>query len=114
VLSVWSLVTLRGPEFVYEASLFPDLEYSFKPALTHEVAYGSLLLERRKALHAQILDSMERIYADRLIEQVERVAHHAVMGEVWDKALRYTRQAGQKASGRSANRAAAAHFEQSL
>jgi tetratricopeptide (TPR) repeat protein len=109
-----SLTALQAAEFLYEASLFPDVEYTFKHALTHEVAYGSLLLERRKALHAQILDSMERLYADRLAEQVERLAHHAVLGEVWSKAVSYTRQAGEKAFGRSANRAAAAHFEQSL
>ena len=87
------MATLQAGEFLYEKSLFPDLEYTFKHALTHEVAYGSVLQERRKALHARIMESIERLYADRLAEQIERLAHHALRGEVWDKALIYSRQA---------------------
>ena len=87
------LASLQAAEFLYEKTLFPDLEYTFKHALTHEVAYGSLLQERRKALHARIMASIEQLYADRLTEQVERLAHHALRGEVWDKALAYSRQA---------------------
>ena len=47
-----ALARLQAAEFLYETRLFPDLEYTFKHALTHEVAYGSLLQERRRALHA--------------------------------------------------------------
>ena len=108
------LGTLQAAEFVYEKSLFPDLEYTFKHALTHEVAYGSVLQERRKALHAQIMASIERLYADRLAEQIERLAHHALRGEVWDEALGYSRQASEKALGRSANREAWSHLEQAI
>jgi class 3 adenylate cyclase/tetratricopeptide (TPR) repeat protein len=107
------LAHLREAEFVYETQLFPDLEYTFKHALTaHEVTYGSLLQERRKTLHAQIVSAMERIYADRLSEQVERLAHHALRGQLWEKAVRYSRQAGNRALERSALREALAHFEQ--
>ncbi|MEO6024549.1 MAG: AAA family ATPase [Burkholderiales bacterium] len=108
------LATLQAAEFVYEKNLFPDLEYTFKHALTHEVAYGSVLQERRKALHARIMASIERLYADRLAEQIERLAHHALRGEVWDKALSYLRQASEKALGRSANREAWSHLEQAI
>ena len=58
---------LHTAEFLYEARLFPDLEYTFKHALTHQVAYGSLLQERRRTLHASIADAMERLYPDRLV-----------------------------------------------
>jgi predicted ATPase len=51
-----TLASLQAAEFLYETSLFPDLEYTFKHALTHEVAYGSLLQERRHALHARIVE----------------------------------------------------------
>src|SRR5262249_32528111 len=105
---------LEEAEFLYETSLFPDLEYTFKHALTHEVAYGSLLHDRQRALHARIVEAIEALYPDRLVEHVERLAHHAVRGEVWEKAFVYLRQAGAKAFGRSANREAAAHFEQAL
>jgi tetratricopeptide (TPR) repeat protein len=87
---------------------------SFKHALTHEVAYASLLQERRKALHARIMASIELLYADRLTEQVERLAHHALHSEVWDKALIYSRQAAEKAIGRSANREAGSYVEQAI
>ena len=108
------LTHLQAAEFLYETSLFPDLEYTFKHALTHEVAYGSLLHERQRALHARIVEAIETLYSDRLIEQVERLAHHAARGEVWEKALTYLRQAGTKADARSAIREAASYFEQAL
>lgn len=95
-------------------SLFPDLEYTFKHALTHEVAYQSLLQERRRALHAQIVEALERLYPDRLAQHVERLAHHSLRGEVWEKAVTYGRQAGAKAFAHSANREAVAYFEQAL
>ena len=108
------LTHLQAAEFLYETSLFPDLEYTFKHALTHEVTYGSLLHERQRALHARIVEAIETLYPDRLIEQVERLAHHATRGEVWHKAASYLRQAGAKADTRSAFREAASYFEQAL
>jgi class 3 adenylate cyclase/tetratricopeptide (TPR) repeat protein len=111
MLQRW-LAHLQEAEFVYETQLFPDLEYTFKHALTHEVTYGSLLQDRRHQLHAQIVFAIERLYADRLMEHVERLAHHALRGHLWDKAVRYGRQAGNRALERSAAREALAHFEQ--
>jgi tetratricopeptide (TPR) repeat protein len=108
------LTHLQAAEFLYETRLFPELEYAFKHALTHEVAYSSLLQERRRALHARIVEAVERLYADRLTEQVERLAHHALRSEVWEKAVVYCRQAGTKAAARSAHREAVACWEQAL
>jgi class 3 adenylate cyclase/tetratricopeptide (TPR) repeat protein len=108
------LRALQAAEFLYEASLFPDLGYTFKHALTHDVAYESLLLERRRSLHARIVDAIEQRDPGRLAEQVERLADHALRGEVWEKAVAYLGQAGTKAMTRSVNRAAAAAFEQAL
>jgi class 3 adenylate cyclase/tetratricopeptide (TPR) repeat protein len=105
---------LQATEFLYETRLFPDLEYTFKHALTHEVAYGSLLQERRRLAHARICQAIERLFADRLVEHIEALARHAFRGEVWDKAVLYLRQAGQKAAGRSANREAVGWFERGL
>ena len=76
------------------------------------MTYGSLLQDRRRQLHAQIVAAIERLYADRLSEHVERLAHHALRGHLWDKAVRYGRQAGTRAFDRSAAREALAHFEQ--
>ncbi len=108
------LAHLQEAEFLHETQLFPDLEHTFKHALTHDVAYAGLLGERRRELHAAVAATIERLHADRLVEHVERLAHHARQGEVWDKAVRYLRQAGAKAFLRSANREAAVYFEQAL
>jgi class 3 adenylate cyclase/tetratricopeptide (TPR) repeat protein len=108
------LAHLQSAEFIYETSLFPDLEYTFKHALTHEVAYGALLNEQRKALHARLVSVIERMTPGRLAEQLDRLAHHALQGGLWDKALLLFRKAGAKAAGRSAYREAATCFEQAL
>jgi predicted ATPase len=105
---------LQTAEFLYEACLFPELAYTFKHALTHEVAYDSLLRERRRVLHGRIVTALEVLAGDRVIEQVERLAHHALRGEVWDKALTYCRQAGEKAMTRSAYRQAVEYCDQAL
>ncbi len=108
------LAHLQTAEFLYETSLFPDLEYTFKHALTHEVAYGTLLQERRRGLHGRIVDAIERLYPDRLAEHVDRLAHHAFRGERWDKAVTFSGQAGARAFGHSAYRQALTCFEQAL
>jgi tetratricopeptide (TPR) repeat protein len=108
------LAHLQRTEFLYERSLLPEYAYTFKHALTQEVAYGSLQPAQRRALHTRIIEAIEALYADRLAEQVERLAHHALQGEVWEKAVTYCRQAGTKAAGRSAYRGAVAYLEQGL
>ncbi len=108
------LAQLQAAEFLYETRLFPDLEYTFKHAMTHEVAYGSLLHERRRALHARVVEAMERLQPNRLDEQAERLAHHAVKGELWEKAVTYLREAGARAYTRSASRESVAYYEQAL
>ena len=108
------LMRLQSAEFIYETTLFPTLEYTFKHALTHDVAYGSLLTGRRRAQHGRAMESLERLNADRLGEQVERLAHHAVRGEIWDKAINYLRQAGAKAVSRAANQEAVSLLDQAL
>jgi tetratricopeptide (TPR) repeat protein len=106
------LAHLQAAEFLYETSLFPELAYTFTHALTQEVAYGSLLHERRRAVHAQIVAALERRDPDRLLEHIEQLAHHAFQGERWDKAFAYYRQAGDKAMARTAYREVIVCYEQ--
>ena len=108
------LANLQAAEFLFATRLFPDLEYTFKHALTHQVAYAGLLHDRRREIHARILECIEKLHADRLFEHCERLALHAREGEVWPKALTYHRQAGAKAVDRPANREAVVLFEQAL
>jgi len=109
-----SLGRLQASEFLYEAALFPELEYTFKHALTHEVAYNGMLLERRRALHARMVDAIESRHADRFAEHVERLAHHAIRGELWPKAAQYARQAGERAAALCADAEAVAHYERAI
>ena len=108
------LAHLQAAEFLYETRLFPEQVYTFKHALTHEVAYGSLLLERRRGLHGRLVEALEALAPERAAEQVERLAHHAVRGEVWAKAVPYCQQAGARAYDRAAFREAVTSFEQAL
>jgi predicted ATPase len=109
-----SLAHLQATEFLYETRLFPELAYTFKHALTHEVAYGSLLHERRRTLHGRIVEALESLNPDRVAAEVERLAYHALRGERWEKALAYSWQAGAKAFARSALREAIVCFEHAL
>jgi predicted ATPase len=109
-----SLGHLQAAELLYESQLFPELIYRFKHALTHEVAYDSLLQERRRALHRHIIETLERGYPERRAEQIEWLAHHTQKGMVWDKAVSYCRQAGARAESHAAFREAVTYFEQAL
>jgi len=108
------LAQLTAAEFLYEARLYPELEYTFKHALTHEVAYASLVMERRRALHLRIVEALERQQADQPSEEVEHLARHAQGAEAWDKAARYLRQAGRRAIARSSYAAATELLREAL
>jgi len=109
-----TLETLREAEFLHESQLYPELEYRFPHALVADVAYAGLLQDRRRALHGRILEAMETVDPRRRAEQVERLAHHAIAGEQWDRAVTYAREAATKAASRSAYREAVAHLEAAL
>jgi class 3 adenylate cyclase/tetratricopeptide (TPR) repeat protein len=108
------LAHLQTADLLYEANLFPELEYTFKHALTHEVVYGSLLQERRRSIHAELTRAIPRVYPERLTEYVELLAHHAFRGELWASAVEYLLQAYAGDMAHSANRQAATYAEQAL
>jgi len=108
------LDNLQAAEFLYATQLFPDLQYTFKHSLTQDITYSGVLHERRRDIHARVVDAIEELYADRLGEQVERLAHHAMRGEKREKAVHYLWQAGGKAAARWALSDARACFEQAL
>jgi predicted ATPase len=108
------LTRLQAAEFLYEVRLFPDIEYTFKHALTHEVANQGVLQDRRRDLHVRITEAIEQLAAERIAEQSERLAHHALHGELWEKAVAYLRRTAFRAMARGANRDAVAHLEQAL
>jgi len=92
------LLNLQGLEFIYEKSLFPELEYIFKHALIQEVAYNSLLQNRRKEIHEKIGNAIETIYADRLEEFYEMLAYHYIKSDNLEKGATYSKLASKKAN----------------
>lgn len=108
------LHALKASELIYETRVFPEPAYLFKHALTHEVAYNSLLVQRRRELHRLIGGAIEELYVDRLAEHYEVLAHHFSRGDDRPKSLEYLTKAGAKAAQAHANREALGLYEQAL
>jgi class 3 adenylate cyclase/tetratricopeptide (TPR) repeat protein len=108
------LEQLQAGGLLDQRALFPDLVYGFRHALVHDVAYESLLHDRRRGLHARILEAIEQFYPGRLAEQTERLAHHAFLGEVWDRAVGYCREAGTRTLARMASWESVSFYERAL
>ena len=96
------LSDLRGSEFIYEQPIATGVEYVFKHALTQEVAYNSLLIERRKKLHEDAGRALESLFAEQLDDHLTQLAHHYSHGDNIEKAVEYLGRAGQQALRRSA------------
>jgi len=108
------LTQLQAAEFLYETSLFPELEFTFKHALTQEVAYQTLLRERRRLLHGRVLAALEQGPGDKGSDNIEVLAHHAVRGETWTSAASYLFRAGARAQADARYGAAMAFYERSI
>jgi class 3 adenylate cyclase len=109
-----SLLNLQGLEFISEKRLFPELEYIFRHALIQEVAYNSLLHERKKELHEKIGKAIEELYPERIEEYYELLAYHYVRSTNTGKALEYLDLAHQKAARVSAMDEAMSYFEEAM
>jgi class 3 adenylate cyclase/predicted ATPase len=109
-----SLAHLQAAEFLYETRLFPELEYTFKHALTQEVAYNAVLLERRRGLHERAAQAIEGLSAERLAEHYNALAHHYGRSGNTAKAVDYLQRAGQQAVERSAYAEAVSHLTTAL
>jgi class 3 adenylate cyclase/predicted ATPase len=108
------LFQLQAGEFIYEQPAYPEMEYTFKHALTQEVAYKSVLIERRQVLHELTGRATEELYPDRLEEHYNELAHHYSSSGNAEKAVVYRNLAGQQAVQRSAHVEAIAHFAAAL
>jgi len=108
------LTGLKTLELIYEKAFFPELAYMFKHALTHDVAYSTLLVERRKTLHRVVASAIEELYTDRIAEHYETLAHHYVQAEAWEKAIDYLAKSAEKAVEAYAVNDAASYYERAL
>ena len=109
-----ALRRLRDAEFLEEQAVFPEPTYAFRHSLTHDVAYGDLLHERRRALHAKVLAALERLHQDARDDAIEALAHHAAEAELWEPVVRYARQAALKTGTAWGGRQTVGFFEQAL
>jgi class 3 adenylate cyclase/tetratricopeptide (TPR) repeat protein len=108
------LAELTALELIFQKEHFPELAYMFKHALVHDVAYATLLAERRRSLHRLVGTAIEELYSDRLAEQYETIAHHYSEGHEWEKALDYLDKAGDKAAAAYANQEALSFYGRAL
>jgi class 3 adenylate cyclase/tetratricopeptide (TPR) repeat protein len=108
------LTELQTLELIYRQGLLPEPTYVFKHAMIQDVAYNSLLLRQRRALHRAVGAAIEELYPERLAEHYEELAHHFTQGEVWAKAVEYSTLAGDRAADAFANAEAQAHYTRAL
>jgi class 3 adenylate cyclase/tetratricopeptide (TPR) repeat protein len=108
------LDTLKHLELIHEKRFFPELEFIFKHAITQDVAYQSLLGQRRKELHGAIGRAVEELHADRLVEQAAILTYHYARSEYPHKAIEYALMAGDHAARLYANSEATTYYQQAL
>jgi len=106
------LSALKDSELMYERGIYPQSTYIFKHAMTQEVVYETLLLQRRKVLHGLVGEAIEELYTDRIKEQYELLARHYGLAEDWEKAVHFGRLAGEKAHKLSQFQQAVTLYEQ--
>jgi tetratricopeptide (TPR) repeat protein len=109
---LYHLSILKDSELLYERGIFPETAYIFKHALTRDVVYESILTQKKKQLHEKIGNAVKELYADRIEEQYELLAHHYALSEHWEKAVHFGRLAADKAHKLSRFQQAVTMYEQ--
>jgi class 3 adenylate cyclase/tetratricopeptide (TPR) repeat protein len=108
------LAELQRAEFLYELNLPSGTEYTFRHVLMQTIAYEEMLRKHRRELHARVHGAIEKLFADRLDELTERLADHALRGEIWDAAASYALKAGDRAIARWSWREAIVFFDNAI
>jgi tetratricopeptide (TPR) repeat protein len=109
-----AVTRLQAAELLYPTRVGGDAEYTFSHALTWDVTNQLVLEDERCALHARVVVGIERRYATRRLDHIERLAEHAECGALWERAIDYNREAGHKATSHSAYRDAVSYFSRAL
>jgi class 3 adenylate cyclase/tetratricopeptide (TPR) repeat protein len=105
------LSILKDSELLYERGIYPQSNYIFKHALTREVVYDSILAKRKKKLHEEIGNAIEKLYRDNLSEHYEGLGEHYFLSENYDKGAEYFRLAAKKAQKAASYKDAIIHGE---
>jgi class 3 adenylate cyclase/tetratricopeptide (TPR) repeat protein len=101
---------LEGVDLIHLRQQVPELEYIFKHALVQEAAYGSILVERRRTIHASVAQAIETLFGDRIDELTTLLAYHYALAEDWEKAQEYLFKAGDQAGRMAADAEALEHY----
>jgi class 3 adenylate cyclase/tetratricopeptide (TPR) repeat protein len=110
----WTLEELQQLELIREKSRTPELTFIFKHTLTQEAIYESILIQKRREIHAQIGRSIEKLYANRLEQYYSLLAYHYARAEEWEKVQGFLLKAGDQAIQMAADSEALAHYRQAL
>jgi class 3 adenylate cyclase/tetratricopeptide (TPR) repeat protein len=105
---------LKELEIIYEQGMIPEPAYVFKHAVIQDVAYSSLLFQRRKEVHRAVGAAIEELYHDRLAEHYAELAYHFSRGEDWSRAMQYSKLAGNQSSHSFANAEAIEHYAHAI
>jgi class 3 adenylate cyclase/tetratricopeptide (TPR) repeat protein len=108
------LKQLEDMGLISQKQKIPELEYIFKHSLVQELTYESILLQKRRELHAQVAQIIEALFSGKLDEFYSVLAHHYALGETWDKAQDYLFKAGDQAGRIAGDTEALAHYEQAV
>jgi predicted ATPase/class 3 adenylate cyclase len=108
------LMTLTNSDLIYERGVYPNVDYLFKHALTLEVAYNTLLLQKRKELHERVGSAIEEMYPSRLEEFYGVLAHHFSKTENREKAVYYLTLVGKRAKDVLSTDEALTNFNEAL
>jgi class 3 adenylate cyclase/tetratricopeptide (TPR) repeat protein len=108
------LSVLRDSELLYERGIYPQSTYVFKHALTQEVAYESLLQQKRREIHGRVARALEDIYADKAEQHCELLANHWELSSTPDRSIAYLISSGEKSNSNQAATAAVAFFTRAL
>jgi len=109
-----SLAELQQTEFIREKRVMPELEYIFNHALAQEATYESILLQKRRELHARVGQAIEALFAGRLEEFYGLLAYHYARAEAWEKAQDYLLKAGDQAGRISADAEALNYYQHAM
>ncbi len=109
-----TLSELKSLELIYETGFMPELSYMFKHALTHDVAYSTLLEERKMRLHRTVAEAIEVLFAERLPEHYEALAYHYGVAQDLEKSYHYLSKSAEKAAATFANRDAVEFYSRAI
>ena len=109
-----ALHRLMAAGLLFRQGVPPHATYLFKHALVQDAAYGTLLREPRRALHARVAEVLRDRFTTIADAEPEVVAHHFTQAALAEAGIEWWKKAGERALRSSAYEEAIAHLEKAL